>query len=140
MRAGEVTTGALYSYRVPIIRSVEAYLGMLELCEHVRVQAPNAITAALRARWVTGAEVALTPERLGEVEHDPLAKAVRLAGGPAAVGRLYTPPISSQAVSQWERCPAERVRALAAATGGQVTEAELRPDIYGAAIAAQVPA
>ena len=66
----------------------------------------------------------------------PLAKAVRLAGGPAAVGRLYTPPISSQAVSQWTRCPAERVRALAAATGGQVSEVQLRPDLYGGSDAA----
>ena len=68
MRAGEVTTGALYSYRVPIIRSVDAYLGMPELCEHVRVQAANAIDAALRAVAHTApAEAVLEPERLGEV-------------------------------------------------------------------------
>ncbi len=62
---------------------------------------------------------------------DALARAIKLAGGPAAVGRLFG--ISSQAVSQWRRCPPERVRGLCAATGRQVTEAELRPDLYDAA-------
>jgi DNA-binding transcriptional regulator YdaS (Cro superfamily) len=59
---------------------------------------------------------------------DSLARAVRLAGGPAAVGRLFG--ITSQAVSQWERCPPDRVLKLAQASG--VGPHELRPDIYPA--------
>ena len=38
--------------------------------------------------------------------------------------------ISSQAISQWERVPAERVLQVEAATEGRVTRHELRPDIY----------
>lgn len=57
----------LYRYRVPIVRRIEAYPGLPELCETVQVQASDAVDAALRARWITGADVALLPERLGEV-------------------------------------------------------------------------
>lgn len=38
--------------------------------------------------------------------------------------------LSRGAVSQWDIVPAERVLAVAAATGWQVTPHELRPDIY----------
>jgi DNA-binding transcriptional regulator YdaS (Cro superfamily) len=55
------------------------------------------------------------------------------AGGPAAVGRLFNPPITCQAVSQWVQVPAERCVAIEAATGGKVTRYELRPDIFGGA-------
>lgn len=54
----------LSSYRVPIVRDIRAYPGDPALCETVRVKAANATDAALAARWVTGAQVALTPERL----------------------------------------------------------------------------
>jgi len=38
--------------------------------------------------------------------------------------------VSSQAISQWNRCPAERVLAVEAASEGAVSRHELRPDIY----------
>lgn len=52
-------------------------------------------------------------------------------GGPSAVGRLFRPAISSQAVSQWARVPARRCVALEQASGGRVTRHELRPDVFG---------
>jgi DNA-binding transcriptional regulator YdaS (Cro superfamily) len=63
-----------------------------------------------------------------------LTKAIELAGGPAALGRLLN--ISSQAVSQWRRVPAERVLEVERATADpgtqapRVTRHELRPDLY----------
>ena len=57
-----------------------------------------------------------------------LRKAISLAGGPAALGQVLG--IKSQAISQWQRCPAERVIAVEKATGGEVSRHELRPDLY----------
>lgn len=59
-----------------------------------------------------------------------LRRAIDLIGGPAAVARLFD--INTQAVSQWEKCPANRVHAISDACGGQVTAHELRPDIFPA--------
>ncbi len=53
------------------------------------------------------------------------------AGGPRRVGRMFDPPISSQAVSQWERVPAARCLVIERATRRRVTRHELRPDLYG---------
>lgn len=53
------------------------------------------------------------------------------AGGPGRVGRMFDPPISSQAVSQWERVPAARCLVIERATRGRVTRHALRPDLYG---------
>lgn len=53
------------------------------------------------------------------------------AGGPRLVGQMFDPPISSQAVSQWERVPAARCLVIEQATRRRVTRHELRPDIYG---------
>jgi DNA-binding transcriptional regulator YdaS (Cro superfamily) len=61
---------------------------------------------------------------------EPLARAIELAGGTAAVARELG--CSSQAVSQWDRCPAERVIAVERACGRKVTRYELRPDLYPA--------
>lgn len=66
---------------------------------------------------------------------EPLRRAIEKAGGPTAVGRLFG--ISSQAVSQWERCPPPRVLALAHASG--VPPHELRPDLYPPPVATDVP-
>jgi hypothetical protein len=55
------------------------------------------------------------------------------AGGPGLVGQMFDPPISSQAVSQWERVPAARCLVIEAATKGGVSRHELRPDLYGPA-------
>lgn len=57
-----------------------------------------------------------------------LSKAVSLAGGNAALARVLG--ISREAVSQWDRCPAERVVAVSDATAGKVLPEELRPDIF----------
>lgn len=65
---------------------------------------------------------------------EALSKAIDAVGGPTAMGRALG--ISSQAVSQWKRVPADRVldveRATVAQEGGspRVTRHELRPDIY----------
>ena len=71
---------------------------------------------------------------------EALARAVALVGGPSAVARLLS--ISSQAVSQWRRVPAERVLEMERATADpetnlpRVTRHELRPDLYPATEAA----
>jgi DNA-binding transcriptional regulator YdaS (Cro superfamily) len=59
---------------------------------------------------------------------EPIIKlAVRQAGGPAKLARRLG-GLTSQAISQWTRCPAERVIAVAELSG--VPRSELRPDIY----------
>lgn len=52
---------------------------------------------------------------------------IEKAGGPAAVAKLFD--ISSQAVSQWETVPPNRVLKLEEVTG--VSRHLMRPDIYG---------
>lgn len=62
------------------------------------------------------------------------SKAIKAIGGPAAVGRLFLPAITSQAVSQWEIIPPERVLKVIDAArmhGCAITVYEARPDIYG---------
>jgi DNA-binding transcriptional regulator YdaS (Cro superfamily) len=58
----------------------------------------------------------------------PLSRAVRAAGGPSALGAHLG--ISPQAISQWQRVPAERVLAVEGVSG--VPAHELRPDLYRA--------
>lgn len=55
-------------------------------------------------------------------------------GSYAAIGAVFDPPISAQAVSKWgeKGIPPERVIALARATGFLVTPHRMRPDIYPA--------
>ena len=57
-----------------------------------------------------------------------LARAIETAGGAAALARKLD--ITVQAVCEWKRCPPLRVVAVEAATGGAVTAAELRPDLF----------
>jgi DNA-binding transcriptional regulator YdaS (Cro superfamily) len=60
---------------------------------------------------------------------DPaLSRAIEEAGGVAELARKLS--ISSQAVSQWDRVPAERALEVERATGGAVTRHDLRPDLY----------
>lgn len=54
----------LHSYRVPIVRDLAGFTGIDEHTETIRVRAPNAVHAATCARWVTGAAVALEPQRI----------------------------------------------------------------------------
>ena len=57
-----------------------------------------------------------------------LAQAIKLVGGTGALAKSIN--VTSQAISQWERVPAERVIAVEAATDCQVTRSDLRPDLY----------
>lgn len=62
-----------------------------------------------------------------------LLRAIKLAGGQSKVARLYNPPIRPQSIQTWlrqGRCPPARVKALAKATGGEVTRHDLAPGIY----------
>ena len=56
-------------------------------------------------------------------------RVVRLAGGPARVGDRLG--ISSQAISQWKRIPAEYVLKLEDLTEHKFSRHEMRPDIFG---------
>lgn len=61
-----------------------------------------------------------------------LKKAVKLAGGQAKLARALK--VKPQNVWNWlerdEKVPAEQVLPIEAATGGQVSRHELRPDLY----------
>ena len=59
----------MFRYRVPIVRrGQDGQVADPALREHIYLHARNAIHAALAARAVTGAAIALEPERLGEVQ------------------------------------------------------------------------
>lgn len=60
---------------------------------------------------------------------DIKAKAIRLAGGRSALADAIG--IKPQAVSQWKRIPAERIGAVSRATNGEMSPADLRPDLFG---------
>lgn len=57
-----------------------------------------------------------------------LSKVLSAANGPARLARRMGGEITSQAISQWRRVPAERVLAVSLATG--VPCHEIRPDLY----------
>ena len=61
-----------------------------------------------------------------ELGSDGVTAAVSAAGGVRKLGRLLG--ISSQAISQWDCVPADRVVAVEQATG--VPRERLRPDLY----------
>lgn len=64
-------------------------------------------------------------------------RAVAAAGGPVALSRALSESgqrISSQAIGQWRRVPAERALEVEALSG--ISRFELRPDVYGEAPAA----
>jgi len=65
---------------------------------------------------------------------EALVEAIRKAGGPAAVGRAFDPPISRAAVSQWRVAPYKRCLRLAELSG--ISVHQLRPDVYGPGAAA----
>ncbi len=60
-----------------------------------------------------------------------IKKACRIVGSKKKLADAVG--VTRQAVYLWieSQTPAARVRAVEAATGGQVTRYELRPDIYG---------
>ncbi|MEQ8507452.1 MAG: pyruvate, phosphate dikinase [Rhodospirillaceae bacterium] len=57
-----------------------------------------------------------------------LEQAISAAGGTASLARSIN--VTPQAISQWERVPAERVIAVEEATGGKISRSDLRPDLY----------
>ena len=59
---------------------------------------------------------------------EALERAILEAGGVAALARAIR--VTPQAISQWDRVPAERVIAVEEATRGQVARGALRPDLY----------
>lgn len=69
-----------------------------------------------------------SPQIAAVAQTSPLERAIAAAGGPSALGRNLG--ISHAAVIKWKRCPAERVLAVEAASGGAVSKEELRPDLY----------
>jgi len=72
-----------------------------------------------------------------------LERAITEVGGVTALARAIN--VTPQAISQWDRVPAERTIAVEQATRGKVTRQELRPDIFGvseskpAPVAVQAP-
>lgn len=61
---------------------------------------------------------------------EALERAKTTAGGTAALAKLLG-GLTSQAVSQWRKVPAERVLDVERVTG--ISRHELRPDIFGPA-------
>lgn len=59
---------------------------------------------------------------------EALERAIDAAGG--ATKLADTIGVTRQAISQWDRCPAERVIAVERAAEKRVTRHELRPDLY----------
>ena len=59
---------------------------------------------------------------------DALERAITQVGGVAALARAIN--VTPQAVSQWDRVPAERALAVEKATDGKISRHDLRPDIY----------
>ena len=70
---------------------------------------------------------------------EALERAISQSGGVTALARAIK--VTPQAISQWDRVPAERVIAVEEATDGRVTRGALRPDLYptGAGTDAGVP-
>lgn len=68
-------------------------------------------------------------QEASSIDRDPtVTAAINAAGGVAKLASLIS--VSSQAISQWTRVPAERVLQIERATGGKITRHELRPDLY----------
>jgi len=84
----------------------------------------------------------LTLATMSTPELIALNKAKESAGGSVALAAALSaagPKLTSQAVSQWKRVPAERVIEVERLTG--VSRHELRPDVFGpAASTASEPA
>ena len=71
----------------------------------------------------------------GVMDHSPLERAVEIAGGQSALARKLG--LKQANVWHWlnraEHVPAEQAIAIELATGGAVTRAELRPDLFSTA-------
>jgi len=62
----------------------------------------------------------------------PFEEVCRVIGSYAAIGAIFDPPVSPQAVSKWVDAgvPPDRVLTIARATDYLVTPHRLRPDLY----------
>ncbi len=60
---------------------------------------------------------------------DALNRALLAVGSSTETAKILG--ISPQAISQWERCPADKALPLERACEREVTRYELRPDIFG---------
>lgn len=69
------------------------------------------------------------------IRDEGLTLALRKADGPVGLARLLGCIITSQAISQWQRVPAERVIEVARVT--RVPRSKLRPDLYPTSSGAQ---
>jgi DNA-binding transcriptional regulator YdaS (Cro superfamily) len=71
---------------------------------------------------------------------EALQRAIAQAGGPAALARHISnvsgKRITTQAISQWVRCPSDRVLQVESAPDVTETRYTLRPDLYPAEEAA----
>ncbi|MEG3641275.1 transcriptional regulator [Magnetococcus sp. PR-3] len=65
-----------------------------------------------------------------EQQKRALRRAIRVSGGGSVVAKSLG--ISPSAVSQWQRCPAERVLEVERLSQGRVSRYLLRPDVFGA--------
>ena len=66
---------------------------------------------------------------------DYTKKAIAFAGGPAALARHIRAKgetISTQAISQWQKVPSNRVLIVEDAARREVSRYEMRPDVFGA--------
>ena len=61
------------------------------------------------------------------MDRKPIERAIRVAGSVKALAEAAG--VRPQAISQWKRIPADRVRAIAEAT--KLTPRDLRPDLFG---------
>lgn len=75
----------------------------------------------------------MNKKQAARIARDALERAKEAAGGPVAMAKMLG-GITSQAISQWQRVPAERVRRVADLTG--VPDYELRPDMYQSPVSA----
>lgn len=80
--------------------------------------------------WVEKSQLAVyAPVQMSK---DLFERAVRKIGSYRAVGALFDPPISAQAVQKWggQGIPERRVIAVSAAAGFDPSPHELCPDLY----------
>lgn len=65
---------------------------------------------------------------MDKLELEKTRALIAKAGGASKIAKKLN--ITTQAISQWSRVPAERVIPIEQISGGAVSRHELRPDIY----------
>jgi DNA-binding transcriptional regulator YdaS (Cro superfamily) len=68
-----------------------------------------------------------------QTNDDPLERAIVWAGGLSALGRVFVPPVTPQAVCGWRKKGVPPIRAVAIerATDGLITLRQLCPKFFG---------